>query len=320
MADILSIAPFLDGLTVRPGASHYGLHIFPVCEIPGRTAAECPELLSLAQGLSSGRLLIGETGEMDKVRIRNASGAGALLLDGETLIGGAQNRMINAAAVVPSRHEADLPCSCVEVRRWDMKRKDDIPEGKRAFRVSAMAYGRLRRLRMEHAHRSLRADRSVRVEQDAVWKDIVSGFGVSGANTKTLDLHDLYEHWDAALRMIEPRFFIHKNQAGIMSFLDRRTWHLDLFRDHDMLYKYFKPLVRAYAFEALIRLESGTPARGAAQLEHARDIFKSLRTTSCHAFAAPGGAARAVFFATRAAHGTALLADSHLIQLTACSK
>jgi len=160
----------------------------------------------------------------------------------------------------------------------------------------------------------------VRLDQNAVWKDIVNHFGISGANTKTLDLHDLYDHWDAALRIMEPRFHIQKNQVGMISFLDKHTWHVDLFRDHDMLYKYFKPLVRAYAFDALIRLESQTPARGKAQIDNARDIFKSLRTALCHPFPSPGGASKSIFFTTRSAQGTALLAESHLIQLTACSK
>lgn len=320
MNDMLSIAPFLDGLVVRPGTAYQGLHIFPVCIVSNEFAPEYPELISLTQGLESGRLLLGETGEMDKVRVRNAGMHDAMLLDGETLIGGAQNRMLNTAALIPARCEAEVPASCVEVHRWEIKNKDEIPADKRAFRKSALAYGHLRRLRMEHAHRSLRSDRTVRLDQNAVWKDIVNHFGISGANTKTLDLHDLYDHWDAALRIMEPRFYILKNQVGMISLLDKHTWHVDLFRDHDMLYKYFRPLVRAYAFDALIRLESQTLARGKAQIEHARDIFKSLRTALCHAFLSPGSASTAMFFTTRSAQGTALLSESHLIQLTACTR
>ena len=318
MNQTLSIAPFLDGLVVRPGASYQGLHIFPVCLVSSEFERTDESLASLSEGLQAGRLLIGETGRMETVRVRNAGAASVLLLDGETLIGGAQNRMLSAAAVVPPRLETELASSCVEVHRWDIKSQAGIPDDRRAFQRSAMAYGALRRLRMELAHKSLRAARTVHVDQKAVWKNIAMQFGVSGAHTKTLDMHDLYDFWDAALRIFEPRFYIHRNQIGIISFHDKCTWFVDLFRNHDMLYKYFKPLVRSYALDALIRLQAETPARGKPQLEDARNLFKSLRTAMCHSFPVTGGA-HGMYFSTRSGLGTTLTTDSRIVQLSACS-
>lgn len=316
-----SIARFLDGLVVKPGAAYQGLWMFPVCLVSAEFEKTDAEVTPLSEGLRNGRVLIGETGRMDRVRVRNAGAARAVALDGETLLGGAQNRMINVSAAIDPGREAELASCCVEVRRWDIKSADDIPADKRAFKGCDMAYGDLRRLTMEQAAHSLRSDRTVRPDQKDVWQNIVKQFGVSGASTKTLDLHDLYEFWDAALRVYELRYYIQKNQVGLITFHDKRTWFADIFMNHDMLYKYFKPLVRGYAFDALIRLEAGRqPASGRARptADDAQEKLKSLRTALCHPFPA-AGAAQSVFFATRNGFGTALHDGSSLIHLAACS-
>ena len=313
-----SIAQYLDGLVVQSGVAYQGLHIFPVCITSAEFEKSGEELIPLSQGLRSGRLLVGETGEMDKVRVRSLCPHRAVVLDGETLIGGAQNRMINASALIARGQEAELPSSCIEVHRWDIKNKDEIPDDKRAFKESDMAYGALRRLRMSQAEHSLRTDRVVRLDQKAVWENIVKQFGISGARTKTLDMHDLYEFWDAALRVYEQRFYIRKNQVGMITFLDGRAWFADIFLNHDMLYKYFKSLVKGYAFDALIRLEAGMPPRGKPDLDRARDILKSLRTAMCHPFDTAGSPG--LFFSTRKGFGTAVHDGTSLIHLTACSR
>lgn len=316
-----SIAQYLDGLLAKSAVAYQGLWIFPVCLVSGAFERTEEAVMALSEGLKHGSALVGETGRMDCVRVRNKGAERLVALEGETLQGGAQNRMINVSAAIGPGREAELASCCVEIHRWDIKSSRKIPEDKREFTGCGMAYGALRRLTKEQAAHSLRADRAVRVEQKDVWQNIVQQFGVSGASTKTLDLHDLYEFWEAALHVFEMRFYIQKNQVGMITFLDKKTWFMDIFMNHDMLYKYFKPLVRGYAFDALIRLEAGRqPPEGRARpaIDDAQQKLKSPRTAICHPFPA-AGAGNAVFFSTRGGFGTALHDGEHLIHLAACS-
>ena len=124
---------------------------------------------------NQGLLFEGLEGEMDRVRITSRNGQRAVALEGETLIGGAQNRIINAGAVIDSGREMELPSSCGEVHRWDCLpgRDDPVPPDKRNFGGSDHGFGSLRRLKMDAAVHSLRSDRRVNIEQKIVWEHIV---------------------------------------------------------------------------------------------------------------------------------------------------
>lgn len=315
-----TIAPFLDNLIVGKAVSYQGLTVFPLCVVHGDFDAQSADVATLGQGIAEGWLRAEETGAMERVRLRNLGTARALALDGETLIGAAQNRMLNTSAVLPPGRDCELESCCVEVNRWEPKKKG-AGEEERLFTGSGLAHGSLRRLKMEQAEHSLMSDRVARVDQKEVWRNIVRQFGISGASTKTLDIHDLYEFWSPALRVYEQRFYMQKGQKGMVSFLDPDTWFIDVFLNYDMMAAYFRPLVRSYAFDDLIRLESG-PHPGAPQARpaaaHAQSRLLGIKTARCHPYPSPES--NTVFFFTPNATGTAVLEGGSLLHLTTCSK
>jgi len=308
---------------VRTGASYQGLWIFPVCLVAPEFDKSAGEFRTLEEGLRAGTLRVSETGDMGRVLVGNRNGARAVMLEGETLVGGAQNRMINAGAALAPGAETELPSSCVELHRWDCRtgEKDSIPDDKKYFQRSDIVFGSLKRLKLTGSLHSLHSDRRPAVDQQKVWKHIAGQFGVSGAATRTLDLHDLYEFWDAPLRIFSSRFTVARNQVGLISFLDRHTWFADLFLNNDLLFKNFRKLVRAYSFDALIRLEKEYRApAGAPCLEDARGILKTLRTARLHPCeTGPRGSAGNFFFSTARFAGSALLDAGLLVHMTACS-
>lgn len=142
-----TLSEYIEGLLVRNGSAYQGLIIYPVCLIAPEFEVTAEEMTSLTEALKKGSAHVLETGEMDKIRIMNRRGQ-MVVLDGETLIGGAQNRMINAGAVFDGKEEAEMPSSCVEVHRWECGGDKTIPSGKHMFRDSDVVFGSLKRLKL----------------------------------------------------------------------------------------------------------------------------------------------------------------------------
>jgi len=316
-----TLAHFLDGVIVKNGSAYQGLWIFPICSVLPETETCEEDPITVEEGLISGAMSIYETGKMDRVRIANKGSGKAIVLDGETLLGGAQNRIINAGALLLPRREAELPSSCVEVHRWDCKRdsKNPVPDDKKNFNHSDFGFGSLRRLKMSEAVHSLHTDRAVNVDQKKIWTHIVRQFGFSGASTKTLDLHDLYEFWDSALKSFPPRFPVSRRQVGLFAFQDRNTWFLDLFTNRGLLHKYVRKIIRGHAFDTLIRLEReiATPASKKPSSDDAGAALKNIKLAPAHKFKT--GDTESMFFATGRAIGIATIAEGGLVHLAACS-
>ena len=72
------------------------------------------------------------------LRIENHGPVPVLLVEGETVIGGNQNRVINVSVLVPARSGVDIPVSCVEQGRWGGgargRRETERPRRLRPFR------------------------------------------------------------------------------------------------------------------------------------------------------------------------------------------
>ncbi|MEW5944987.1 MAG: DUF6569 family protein [bacterium] len=311
------VASFLDGFTLKKAISFKGLHVFPVCLI-GSAAGGEKEIMSLDEGLGSGRAAVMETGEMDRVTIRNAGHAPVLIMDGETVLGGAQNRIMNTTTVVQPGERAELPASCAEVNRWEAKPGVDLPAKCRNFTRSDMVFAGLRHQRMEEMIRSIRDGNRAAVDQNQVWRTIVQRFGVSGAKTRTLDLHDLYDFWFSALKVYSDRFHLVGGQAGMISFLDRRTWFADIFSSRDMLMKQYKKVIKGLAFDALIRLEMGVQltASQTPGIDAARAALRAIKVSREEK--TPDGGNR--YFESPVCIGFAAVAAGEVIYLTACSR
>ncbi|HOC94081.1 MAG TPA: hypothetical protein PKH33_17160 [bacterium] len=319
---MISAAAFLDGLTVKNGSSWQGLWIFPVCLISPEFEKNGTEFSPLSEGIARGTARALETGSMERMLIVNNGPRPLAALEGETLEGGAQSRLISAGAAVAPGAEAELPSCCVEVRRWDCRpgAADPIPDDKKTFRRADFSMGSLRRARMASAAKSAGSGGLFAPNQKDVWEHIVRLFGESGAASRALDLHDLYEHWDSPIRSFCARFSAFHNQTGLIAFLDKDIWFADIFANRDMFLKYFRGVVRGHCFDALLRLERGhnVPPSKSPGPDSARDALKRIklaRSTSFEIASASG-----IFLSSPRILGCALTNSTSILHLSACSR
>ena len=139
----------------------------------------------------SGRTLVIEeissSGTVPTLVARNPTKFDYLLLAGQIVRGGKQNRGINADILIRANSSAEIPVTCVEQGRWS--RTAQSP-----FRHGGMEPLSVRSGKMREVHASRRSGTAVRANQQAVWNEIASMEQSLGAETVRHDVLASIEH------------------------------------------------------------------------------------------------------------------------------
>jgi hypothetical protein len=311
-----TIAPYLDPFYLKEGRSYRGITIFPICR-----SAIGPEsgLLPLAEAIRDGLADALETGRMDTILIQNHGERSLLAIDGETLLGGAQNRVLAGGTLVSARNEFEIPSACVEVKRWEVAKKgNDHAENVQKFSSCGFAYTELRRMNLSESLHSASVDMRITLNQKKIWENIVHNIVECEAETRTIDMHDLFTHWERQIALFKINFPTVPSQCGTMVFSGPAEWFVDIFADRDLLLGYHSRILAGHALDALMRESSGVrPVSRQPSLKTARERFRGLRVTRTlpQLTNHPG----LMLFGNARCNGIALLSAGALIHLAACS-
>lgn len=154
------------GLTLLPPISVEPLSIFPV--VAKKKEAPKGDYLTLAQGLKEKLVAVAELGngaEVNQVNVSNRSDKALLLLGGEIILGGQQDRVISSDTIIEPRHAQKVTVFCVEHGRWS---------GAGQFTQSGgFAEGKLRRV--------AKYDKA----QGSVWQQVATKTGALKAQSST---------------------------------------------------------------------------------------------------------------------------------------
>jgi hypothetical protein len=199
------------------------------------------------EAISKGNAKITETtegGEVPFLKIENKGDCPILILEGEELVGGKQNRVVNTTVVVLAGSTLEIPVSCMEAGRWDYRRKD-FDSGEALFRAKSRA------VQKESVMASLCADLSYRSDQGAVWNEVRQSLEEVAAPSATSDYRagrervaHRIEDFVAALNPVEGQIgAIFVSAAGLLG--------LELLRASDLFAKCAGKIVRSFAFEVI---------------------------------------------------------------------
>ena len=108
---------------------------------------------------------VSDEGRVPELKLTNGGDRPVLVLEGEELLGGKQNRTTNLTILAPPRTTIIIPVSCVEAGRW----RATSPTAKVSQTVH-MACGRA--AKVASVSRSLRHEGHARADQGRVWQDI----------------------------------------------------------------------------------------------------------------------------------------------------
>jgi hypothetical protein len=316
LAAITGPAAFMPGISPAgeiPSTSHYkvlppighgNLTVFPVV---ATTSHDTQDFLTLDEGLRSGDVVVSESGsvtplvrprhgyraprinpdgaEVNRLVLVNNSKRPLILLAGEIVTGGKQDRVIGKDRLIPAESDPiDLSVFCVEPGRWTATKANfgsyDSAMAQPAVRAGAMAAKNQEMVWSE-----------VRKEQSAVAAQLsapmAAAVGGTSSYARVMQNDEVKQKVDAVAEPMRRDYqsvikqLRDHNAVGVVVAVNGEIIWADIFANTSLLEKYWPKLVRSYAAEAIVnRAKSHEADAKAAQrfldnLESRREIVES---------------------------------------------
>jgi hypothetical protein len=297
------------GYKVLEPIRHGNLTVFPVVAAKSYPTGG---FLTLDEGLRSGEVIVTEAGNLQGLIRRhpipamhegaqvntlvlvNNSKRPLLLLAGEIVTGGKQDRVIGKDRIVPAESDpVDLSVFCVEPGRWVATSQQ--------FQTSAQTYGgsvggTVGGAVHGAASMTIMAQPSVRgkamgdKDQGEVWAEVrkqqtaetvtvqavspqvATELGQTSSYAKVMENDEVKKQVDAVAKPIETNYqsligqLRDRHAVGVVVAVNGRIIWADIFASTDLLEKYWPKLVRSYASEAVVtRAKDGEASVAQAQ-------------------------------------------------------
>ena len=274
LATLVSAGTAPRDYTVLPPVTKGNLSIFPIIGVPENNTEH---LLTLDDGVRSGVVVVSEAGslqglirrgtnipratgaEVSRLMLVNNSDRPLLLLAGEVVTGGKQDRVIGLDSIVPPHSgPIDLSVFCVEHGRWV---------------ASSEHFGTMK---AQMAQPSVRMPTMAMRDQQRVWDTVSSAVGgmAAAAPQASLSLRAstsyakamqnpevekrvtlIADDYDALWRELRKT-----GAKGVVVAINGRITWADVLASTDLLEKYWQKLIRSYAADSLTNVSSGGKA------------------------------------------------------------
>ena len=229
--------------------------VFPltVAETNGR------DYLTLEEAFRQGLVFISESSSVPEVLIGIKGEKPVLVVEGEVIVGGWQNRTVNISLLLEAGREHRIPVSCIEQRRWSPRRvhRPSIPtadEGveRVAFSVAEYAaHSRLRRKKTESATMQFLMTNRPISDQREVWREVSAELRAAKVASATEDATALYEHRRTSIDDLLKPIVTVRNQVGAIVGIGQSIVGLEVF-DHPETWQILgSKVLYGYAAEAL---------------------------------------------------------------------
>jgi hypothetical protein len=279
---------------------HGNLTIFPVMTT---NAHDTHEFLTLDEGLRSGEVVVSEAGnvaplvrprhphpvwdesrrhdgaEVNRLVLVNNSKKPLLLLAGEIVTGGKQDRIIGKDRLVPAGSDpVDLSVFCVEPGRWTAASGNynfNAPAAmvQPSVRSKAMAEKDQQQVWNQVAQTRTAMSQSVDLAAAAPVIAGTSSYAGVIENKEVRDKLDsvaapMQQEYQSVIRQLRD-----KNAVGVVVAVNGEVIWADVFASSNLLEKYWPKLVRSYAAEAVTQRAKS----GSADVKSAQEFLNRLQ-------------------------------------------
>ncbi len=162
----------------------HGLGVLPL--INENVLNIIPLLTTLDEALESGTMKIREVDEAGSVpflQFENHGDKPVLVLDGEEVVGGKQNRIVNSSVIVLAHHSIRVCVSCIQQGRWGGS--GDFLSSKAFFKASS------RGVHKRGVSENLRREGIPVSNQGAIWNEVEKTLRQQGVHSRTADFQDV---------------------------------------------------------------------------------------------------------------------------------
>ena len=211
-----------------------------------------------------------------------------VLVGGEQVIGGLQNRVLNTTILVAAHAVQSIPVTCVEAGRWHDAGADygsyaapnsgdnvtdnignignigNIAQGPgsatpherakaRTFSSDEAAYASLRRMHSKSVTASLTSGGGHRSDQGAVWGEVSARMTSTNSYSPSSAMDTLYKSPERASKLAETMAELKRPEGalGFVALVGDAVLGAELFSDEALADAYWEKLARSYAVEAL---------------------------------------------------------------------
>jgi hypothetical protein len=282
---------------VLPAQSQGNLRVFPVIS---DTAFDTANFLTLDEGIRSGQVVVTEKGratallrprpsesgvwregplprlgaQVNELALVNTSDRPLILLAGEIVTGGKQDRVVGKDRIIPAHSEpVDLSVFCVEPHRWT---------------ETSAKFGTLH---FSMAQPSVRAKAMADQNQEEVWNEVAKSRSAfvdaappaegqvrsTSSYATAIEAPGVKNQIEAIAVPLERSYqdllrHLHDQHAlGVVVAVDNELIWADVFASPSLFEKYWPKLVRSYAAEAIVphyeaRIMRLPPTQASAQL------------------------------------------------------
>jgi len=289
-ADAGDTAGDLSTYKVLPPIRHGNLTVFPVV---AAKSYDTSEFLTLDEGLKNGEVVVTEMGnagglvrrqprsgvylppqtgpQVNKLVLINNSKRPLILLAGEIVTGGKQDRVIGKDRLVPAESDPiDLSVFCVEHGRWVGA----------SNKFGAMSFSM--------AAPSVRGSAMAKQDQQMVWDQVsraktaaeaspgvqrnptaAGGLKSTTSYARVMENEEVKQQIDAVAKPLEDSYastikqLRDRHAVGVVVAVNGQVVWADLFASTTLLEKYWPKLVRSYATEAVVSGAKDSPVTDA---------------------------------------------------------
>lgn len=194
------------------------------------------DVITLKKGFELGLVNVKECEQstVNTLVVENKAVTPLLLIDGEEIIGGDQNRIVNGTILIAPQSEMKIPVNCTEHGRWRYKHE---------FQHSD--YMGTSRLRCA----SISANRSSASVQQAVWNSIDELEANRSFHSPTQAMSESYDSMKTDLNEIISDFKIEKGQTGVAILADGKIRGFELFLNSDVYSQYHEKILKSYLID-----------------------------------------------------------------------
>ncbi len=208
-----------------------------------------PYFINLDSALKTGKFLIKEVNAFGKVpvlKVINTLSEQVLILDGEELKGGKQNRVVNTSILVKKNSELTIPVSCTEAHRWDY-----TSEG---FKDSDVIIPmEIRKEKNETVLQNLISKGEFRSDQVSIWNMIDLYKRAYNVDSATSAMRDIYEKEKDNLENKIRNFTYTEGQNGILVYINGGFEGMDIIPLVSAYKNLHEKLIRSYIFRYLYK-------------------------------------------------------------------
>ena len=197
------------------------------------------DVITLKKGFELGLVEVKEceTSTVNTLVVKNNAITPLLLVDGEEIIGGDQNRIVNATILIEAKSEMMVPVNCTEHGRWGYKHEFKHSDYIANYRTRSA---------------KVRASMTNGNEQSAVWDAIDVLESDRGFSSPTQAMSESYEDAKAYLGEFIDEFKIEKGQSGVVVIVDGEIKGFEIFLNSDVYSQYHEKIIKSYLIDAKI--------------------------------------------------------------------